>query len=330
MCMKSIVSIGVSISAAMLMNGAALAAPCTVPNAITNGQIADASKVMDNLNAVADCAEAAVTTTGTPTTGSLPVFSGTGSITTGNLSGDVTTSGGTATTLSNSGVTAGTYVNPSIIIDAKGRITSAANGSGSGGGGNQSEVQWTIPPVSLFSWTNQGGMATATDTPFGIVIRDGIGTSGGNVRILDQPAPTTVPWTLYARITPFLGPSGSDSQAALVLRNSSSGRLLIIGSLGGAPGAFLTQRWNSPTAWNSTTLNVTLRQPFPLWISVNNDGVNITVSLSPNGFTWDNPVYTEAVSAYLGSIDRIGFGIQMSNRATGMIVNSFSTTAPLP
>ena len=36
---------------------AALAAPCTVPNAISNGQVADASKVMENFNAVADCAD---------------------------------------------------------------------------------------------------------------------------------------------------------------------------------------------------------------------------------------------------------------------------------
>jgi hypothetical protein len=285
---------------------------------------------MGNFNAVANCADQGATTTGAPTAGSIAVFSGAKTITSGNLTGDVTTSGTTSTTLSNTGVTPGSYVNPSIIIDAKGRITTAANGSGSGGGGSHSEVQWTIPPVSFFSWTNQGGTATATDTPFGIVIRDGTGTSGGNVRILDQPAPTTVPWTLYARITPFVGPSGSDSQAALVLRNSSSGKLLIIGSLGGAPGNFLTQRWNSPTSWNSTTLNVTLRQSFPLWIAVTNDGTNITASLSPNGFTWDIPIYTEAVSAFLGSIDRIGFGIQMNNRATGMIVNSFSTTAPLP
>src|SRR5690349_14079003 len=85
----------------------ARAATCTVPNAISNGQVADATKIMDNFNAVADCAENGVTTTGTPTTGSVAVFSGSGTIATGNLSGDVTTSGSTATTLSNSGVTAG-------------------------------------------------------------------------------------------------------------------------------------------------------------------------------------------------------------------------------
>jgi len=70
-----------------------------VPQALSNGQVADATKLMDNFNAVAGCAELGVTTSGTPTTGSIPVFSGTGTIASGNLSGDVTTSGGTATTL---------------------------------------------------------------------------------------------------------------------------------------------------------------------------------------------------------------------------------------
>ena len=72
-----------------------------------------------------------VTTTGSPANGNLTKFSGSTSITNGDLSGDVTTSGTLATTLANSGVSAATYGSssqvPQIVVDAKGRITSASN-----------------------------------------------------------------------------------------------------------------------------------------------------------------------------------------------------------
>jgi len=136
---------------------------CTVPNALVNGQVADATDVMENFNAVAACVESArgdtVTHEGTPTTGEIAVFASPTGITGGNLTGDVTTSGSTATQLAESGVTPGTYYNATVTVDAKGRVIFAESGPLGAGSGTLAYTTLFYQPV----YTLPAGTSTIID-----------------------------------------------------------------------------------------------------------------------------------------------------------------------
>jgi len=108
---------------------------------------------------------------------------------TGDVTGSNSVSGSgnvaTAMTLANSGVTAGTYTNATVIVDAKGRVTSASSGSGGGvtsiaGTANQVIASGSTGAVTLSLPQSINTSASVQFGSFGV----GTGASGttGEIR----------------------------------------------------------------------------------------------------------------------------------------------------
>lgn len=264
------------------------------PHTIANGQVADATKVMENFEALADCA---VSATGTPSAGSLTTFSGLGSIAAGDLVGDVITSGTLTTTLANSGVSAGSYTGANITVDAKGRVTAAANG----GGGGIPEASWTTPTVSGFDVTRSGTGSLANFTQSavsGVILSAPATTTNSNSLIygVNNITAGTNGWRLTVRmrrITPF----SNWGMMGVILRNGTSGSSVTYALGSDVTTGINRNQFSNDTTWNAVS-GVVPWYELDIWLRVYDDLTNRHIYLSKDGFDWQE-IYTEARTSYI-------------------------------
>jgi hypothetical protein len=163
--LTALLVIAFAVALSMYLPSARAEAACTVPNQITNGQVADATVVMSNFNGLKDCvdtvANSTVTPSGSPSTGNLPVFSSGKTITNGDLSGDCTTSGSLAVTCTKTnGTPLGYYATGTDAGQLTGTISVQRFANGANADNThflRGDGVWAVP-----SGTGGGGGTTAT------------------------------------------------------------------------------------------------------------------------------------------------------------------------
>lgn len=278
---------------------------------VTPGVYGDATNVpqitIDAAGRVVDAVDVPISAGGIGTVTSVDIDSPGGTLTVGG--GPVTGAGTLTVDMPASGVTAGSYTNANITVDAEGRLTAAANGS-SGGGINAYYPAFTTPVDGDFSWVNQGGASTTVNANGGIFLR-APKNSGFSFRERVKNAAST-PWSITAAFIPALISVPSQQQAGLLFRQSSDGKLIVVGIAADVSGSavftsVVVQKWNSPSSFSATVVsaNAPVAASGLIWLKIEDDGTNRKAHYSKDGYNFIQ-VYSETRTTFL-TADQVGF-----------------------
>jgi hypothetical protein len=288
-------------------------AACTVPNQITNGQVADASAVMADFNALGSCA---TSTSGSPPGGSLAVFSSGTSVTNGDLTGDVTTSGTTTTTLAPTGVTPGTYANVTLTVDAKGRVTSAATGNA---GITSKPWYWNPPLAASFTYAGyDSNSPTLSDDPNnGLEMTWPVPVTGDHQRVLYRTLTTPsgdFDWKFHAI---WMNPTTNYATWLFGLRDSATGKELFAVAYNGGLATNEIRTLTGFTGAGTTVgsgYNIPTLLPSQIrWVK---SGTNVTFYESIDGTNWVQ-LYTTTTTGLGWTPDQVFVGVSY-NRGGGI------------
>ena len=307
-------------------------AACTVPYSITNGQVADATAVMGNFNALKGCADSAVTTTGTPAAGNVATFSSSGTITNGNLSGDCTTSGTVVITCTKTnGSSFGPFATGTDAAQLTGTISPNRFNSGtnadathflrgdgiwavpSGGGGGSGQPWYIASKPAAADFTLVSGDANSAtltdDADEGLLFNLGSVVSGDKWRGAEKVITTpTADWTVTAKVE-ALTPAVNYRGAGLYIRDSVGGRILSIERVSGD--VIRVGRFGALSgSWNSDPIAMTDVGNHTGWFRISYTASDNTYRFyySLTGKNWAQ-VASELQTTWLANkANRIGFG----------------------
>ena len=176
----------------------------------------------------------------------------------------------------------------------------------------------------MWSWVNQG---TATySVASGSLNINAPALNGDSLRILVKPWSDAGAWTITTKVNLLAQGIVNYTQAGMVLRNSSTGKL--VGIILTAYTTYATgmsiqlNNYNSPTSYSSNIFapGVALQE---VYLRLASDGTNLTASYSTDGIAFIN-FATVTIASWIGTIDGIGLYANSSNSIGNAVTGSFA------
>lgn len=314
----------------------------SLPYNLANGQVADASQVMSNYEALRGCINA-VGAVGTGVAGEIAAYGVSGNVVSGKTLMEIldSTIGSVRGSLLYRGATNWVALPPGTVgyvLQSGGSSGDPSWVAGGGGGGGISTIVGagvasgastvalpavaviSRPALSAFTWVNQASATVAEHTNGPLVLKTTQVTSGNGINALVK-SPLGADWTVtyqYALGNHAAG-SGVD-MTGVVIRNSVTGRLYLCG-LNGTNGISVWA-YSSPTAWNSGPGGKTINATYgTIWTRVQYVSATTTLSFyySIDGFTWEL-IYSTS-SPYVGVPDGYGIAVGTQGNTAGAIVS---------
>lgn len=172
--------------------------------------------------------------------------------------------------------------------------------------------------ASDFTWLNQGS-ATCVDADDGGLNMTTPSEANHQIRGKYLTAPST-PWLVVMRLEmgPGLNRGSSGSYAGIILRESSTSKLYILGL---QVNELFLWRMTNPTTFSAAVDSNLPSHHQDMWLRLEDDGTDIKGAMSLDGVQW-REAWSEGRTAHMsGGPDQVGFGVSNGSGAAGMLTH---------